>query len=88
MSVIAWIVVGVIAGALANLIYPAPSKGGIFGAMVLGIVGGLIGGFLMGLLSGEDAMTGFNITSIVVATLGALLLVFAFNALTGKQRHA
>ena len=88
MGILSWILVGLVAGALANMIYPAPSKGGILGAMVLGIVGAIVGGFVAGLLTGEDVVTGFNLTSILIATAGALLLVFGFNALQGRGQHA
>jgi uncharacterized membrane protein YeaQ/YmgE (transglycosylase-associated protein family) len=85
MSILAWIIVGLIAGFLANVIYPGRARGGVFGAMILGIVGGIVGGFLVGVLTGEDVMTGFNLTSILVATVGALLLVFGYNALSGSR---
>lgn len=85
MSIIAWIVVGLIAGILANMVYPARERGGAMAAMVLGIVGGIVGGFIMGVLTGQDYMTGVNVTSILVATLGALILVFGYNALTGHR---
>jgi len=75
MSVIGWIVFGLIAGVIANAIDPRPSSGGIVGAIVLGIVGAMTGGFLANLLLGVD-ITGFNLASFVVAVAGALLLLF------------
>lgn len=80
MSVIGWIIFGLIAGAVANAIDPHPSSGGIVGAMVLGVVGAMVGGFLANLLLGID-VTGFNLTSFVVAIAGSLLLLFVGRAL-------
>lgn len=75
MSLISWIIFGLIAGTIANVIDPRPSAGGIVGAIVLGIVGALVGGFLANLLLDID-VTGFNLTSLVVAVAGSLLLLF------------
>ena len=81
MSIIAWIVVGAVAGILANLIYPEPSAGGIIGAIVLGIVGAVVGGWLMGVITKRDYTTGVNIPTIAVSVLGALVALFIWNAL-------
>lgn len=81
MSIITWIIVGLIAGVVANLIYPRPSKGGWLGAVLLGIGGALVGGFLVGIFTGEDYITGLNISTILVSVLGALLLLVGYNAL-------
>jgi uncharacterized membrane protein YeaQ/YmgE (transglycosylase-associated protein family) len=81
MGIIAWIIVGLVAGAIANLIYPGRSQGGWLAAMVLGIVGALVGGFLAGVVTGEDFISGINISTILVSVLGALLLLFGYNAL-------
>ena len=81
MSIFAWIIVGLIAGAIANVIYPGPSKGGWLGAMMLGIVGAIVGGFIGGLITGQDLVSGFNAMSIIVAVIGALVLLFGFNAI-------
>lgn len=85
MTILAWILVGLIAGVLANVIFPAPSRGGWFGAMMLGIVGAIVGGFLAGILTGQDWTTGFNLSTIVVATIGALVTLFTFNAVAGRR---
>ena len=82
MGIIAWLVVGLIAGWLAGML--SGHTRGFLGNMLLGIVGGLIGGFLGSMLFGWD-MTGFNIGSIVLATLGALVLVFALRMIPGRQ---
>ena len=54
---------------------------------MLGVVGALVGGFVAGLLTGgNDYVTGINITTIVVATIGAVIAVVGFNAITGRSR--
>jgi uncharacterized membrane protein YeaQ/YmgE (transglycosylase-associated protein family) len=81
MSIIAWVLFGLIAGVVANMIDPAPSRGGILGAMILGIVGALLGGFLANLLFGFE-VSGFNLTSFIIAVAGSLLVLMvgrAFN---------
>ena len=80
MSVIGWIMFGLIAGTVANAIDPHPSSGGVIGAIVLGIVGAMVGGFLANMLLGVD-VSGFNFTSFVVAIAGSLLLLFVGRAL-------
>jgi len=79
MNVIGWIVFGMIVGVIANLIDPRPSSGGILGAIVLGVIGAVVGGFLGNVLFGIG-VTGFNIQSFIVATVGAIGLLFAGRA--------
>ena len=86
MSIIAWLVVGAIAGYLAGFIVKGDERYGVIGHIVLGVVGALVGGFLAGLLTGEDYTTGINITTIVVAVIGAVIAVVVFNAVTGRSR--
>ncbi len=87
MGILSWILVGLIAGGLANMVYPAPAKGGWLAAMMLGIVGAVVGGFLFGMITGQDVVTGFNVTSIAVAVVGALVLLFGYNAVQGRSAH-
>jgi uncharacterized membrane protein YeaQ/YmgE (transglycosylase-associated protein family) len=58
----------------------------VIGHIVLGIVGGFVGGFLAGALTGGDYITGINLTTIVVAVIGAVIVVVAWNALRGRSR--
>ncbi len=74
MTIIYWIVFGLIAGSIANFISPS-THGGIVGSIVLGIIGSIVGGFLGQRFFGVD-VTGFNVTSIIVAVAGALLVLF------------
>jgi uncharacterized membrane protein YeaQ/YmgE (transglycosylase-associated protein family) len=77
MGVISWVVVGLIAGFLAKWLMPESSPGGFIVTARLGIGGALVGGFLFTLLGGTGA-TGFNLWSILVATLGAIILLFVY----------
>ena len=84
MGIIAWIVVGLIAGALAKLIMPGDDPGGIIVTTLIGMAGALIGGFVVGLLGGTGA-TGFNIWSILVAILGSLILLGIYRLIVGSR---
>ena len=74
MGILAWIVIGLIAGALAKLIMPGDDPGGIIVTILIGIVGAFVGGFVVNLFGGAG-VSGFNIWSILVATLGAIILL-------------
>jgi uncharacterized membrane protein YeaQ/YmgE (transglycosylase-associated protein family) len=87
MSIIAWIVLGAIAGYLAGFLVRGDEGLGIIGHIVLGIVGALVGGFLAGALFNSDPINGpFDISSIVVATIGAILTVVVVNFVMGRSR--
>jgi uncharacterized membrane protein YeaQ/YmgE (transglycosylase-associated protein family) len=86
MGILSWIVVGLIAGLLAKLILPGDNPGGLIVTTVIGMVGAVVGGFVIGILGGAGA-TGFNVWSILVATLGAIILLFVYRLFTGGRRH-
>ena len=86
MGIISWLVVGAIAGYLAGFLVKGDEGLGIIGHIALGIVGGLIGGFVAGLITGTDYTTGINITTIVVAVIGAIIAVVGYNAIRGRSR--
>lgn len=87
MSIIAWIVLGAIAGYLAGFIVKGDEGLGIIGHIVLGIVGALVGGFLAGLILDTDPIDGaLDISSIVVATIGAIITVVVVGYFTGSRR--
>jgi uncharacterized membrane protein YeaQ/YmgE (transglycosylase-associated protein family) len=87
MSILAWLVLGAIAGYLAGFLVRGDESYGVIGHIVLGIVGALIGGFLASALFGVDAINGaLDISSIVTAVIGAVIAVVAWNALTGRAR--
>lgn len=84
MGIIAWIVVGLIAGALAKLILPGDDPGGIIVTILIGIVGAFVGGFVFSLFGGAG-MSGFNIWSILVATVGAIILLLVYRLIAGSR---
>ena len=87
MSIIAWIVLGAIAGYLAGFLVRGDEGLGVIGHIVLGIVGALVGGFLAGVLFNSDPINGaLDISSIVVATIGAIITVVVVNLVTGSAR--
>lgn len=79
MNFLTWIGFGLVTGIVANLIDPHPASGGLLGAVVLGVVGALVGGFLADLFFGVG-VSGFNFTSLFIAVLGSLLLLFVGRA--------
>lgn len=85
MGILSWIIVGLIAGWLAGAVMRG-SGYGILGNIVIGIVGALIGGFLAGaLFNTPDAVNGINVGSIVIAFLGAVVLIAIVRALPGRS---
>ena len=87
MGIVSWLIVGAIAGWLAGLLVRGDEGLGVIGHIVLGIVGAIVGGFIAGLVTGgNDYITGVDATTIIVATIGAVIAVVAFNALTGRTR--
>ena len=86
MGIIAWIVLGAIAGWLAGLLVKGDEGLGVIGHIILGIVGALVGGFLAGLLFNSDPIDGaLDISSIVVATIGAVLVVVVVGMIRGGR---
>lgn len=80
MNVISWVLFGLLVGLVANILDPAPNRGGLLSAIILGIVGALVGGFLATLLFGIS-ITGFDLTSFAVAVLGALIVLYLGRAM-------
>lgn len=83
MSIIAWIVLGLVAGWIAGMVMKGRGYG-ILGNIVVGILGAVIGGFLGSALLGWD-VTGFNLGSVLLAALGAMVLIAVLRALPGRQ---
>jgi uncharacterized membrane protein YeaQ/YmgE (transglycosylase-associated protein family) len=87
MSLIAWIVLGAIAGYLAGFLVRGDEGLGVIGHIVLGIVGALVGGFLASVLFNTQPIDGpLDLSSIVVAVIGAIIVVVVVNAVTGRTR--
>jgi uncharacterized membrane protein YeaQ/YmgE (transglycosylase-associated protein family) len=83
MSIIAWIVFGLIAGFIASKLVNRSGAGALTD-VVLGIVGAVVGGFLFNVI-GAVGITGFNVWSLFVAVLGAAIVLATFHALTGRR---
>jgi uncharacterized membrane protein YeaQ/YmgE (transglycosylase-associated protein family) len=90
MNIIAWIFLGIVAGALAKLIYPGKQGGGIFSTMALGVAGAFIGGTLHTFITtgkfaiGTVADAGF-FTSVGIAIVGAIIAIFIWGLIFGNK---
>jgi uncharacterized membrane protein YeaQ/YmgE (transglycosylase-associated protein family) len=84
MSIIAWIVVGIIAGFLARAVVASEGPGGVVGDLIVGVIGAVVGGWIMHAF-GRGGTNGINVWSIGVAFLGAVALLCAMRALTGRR---
>ena len=86
MSFLGFILLGLIAGAIAKLILPGRQGGGWLATLVLGVVGALIGGWLGGLIFNVGYDGFFSIQSWIIAILGALVVLVIWGAITGRRR--
>jgi len=87
MNIIAWIILGLLAGAIAKLIYPGHQGGGILATMLLGIIGAFIGGSIYALLTtGTLQLTaaGLSIPGLIVAVIGAMIAIFIWGLMTRR----
>lgn len=80
MSILGWIVLGAIAGWIASIITKNNARMGLGANIIAGIVGGLVGGFVFNLIGG-DGVTGFNLWSLLVAVVGAVIVLAILNAI-------
>ena len=83
MGIIAWIVLGAIAGWITNLLMGG--KEGVIATIILGIVGAVVGGFVMGTVLKLADVTGLNISSLVVAVIGAVIVVAVYRLVMGRR---
>jgi Transglycosylase associated protein. len=85
MGIIAWLIVGLIAGWLTGLVMKGGGYG-LVGDIILGIVGALIGGFLASALFGiPNPVNGINVSSIIIAFIGAVIVTAIVRALSGRR---
>jgi uncharacterized membrane protein YeaQ/YmgE (transglycosylase-associated protein family) len=86
VSIIAWIVLGLLAGMIAKAIMPGGERGGFIITTLLGIAGALVGGFLATALGlGDPIDEFFDISTWVAAVVGALIILFIWNAITSRR---
>jgi uncharacterized membrane protein YeaQ/YmgE (transglycosylase-associated protein family) len=87
MTVIGWIVLGAIGGWIGGILVKGDEGMGVIGHIVLGIVGAALAGWVVTLLTKEDPMDGvFDISSLITAIVGAVVLVVLVNAIQGRSR--
>jgi uncharacterized membrane protein YeaQ/YmgE (transglycosylase-associated protein family) len=86
MSIIAWIVLGLISGFIASKIVNKTGEGALLD-IVLGVVGAVVGGFLFNMV-GATGVDGFNVWSMFVAVIGAMVVLVIKHALMGRSLHA
>lgn len=88
MGIIGWVVLGLLAGAIAKAIYPGSQGGGFLSTMLLGIVGAFVGGSLHSFLvtgSFQLASAGLTLSGILIAVLGSILAIFIWQALNRRS---
>jgi uncharacterized membrane protein YeaQ/YmgE (transglycosylase-associated protein family) len=83
MSLLAWIILGLVAGWIASLVMKTDASQGPFLDILLGVVGAVVGGYLFNFF-GMAGVTGFNLYSLVVATIGAAILIAVGRALSSR----
>ena len=86
MGILGWILLGLIAGAIAKAIMPGDDPGGILGTIVIGILGAIVGGFIASALNVGDLDSFFDVGTWVIAIGGALLLLALYRAVVGRGR--
>jgi len=84
MSILSWILLGLIAGFIGSKIVNSTGQG-LFLDIALGIVGAVVGGFLFSVF-GAEGVTGFNIYSLIVAIIGSVVVLWVYHALIGRRR--
>jgi len=85
MNILAWVILGGIAGWLASMVAGTNAQQGVVANIIIGIVGAFIGGFLFNLFGGSD-VTGFNLYSLLVAVVGSVVLLWILKAVRGGAK--
>ncbi|TCJ17607.1 GlsB/YeaQ/YmgE family stress response membrane protein [Flaviaesturariibacter flavus] len=85
MGILSWILLGLVAGAIAKALKPGRDPQGCIVTMIIGIVGAILGGWIATML-GWGTVNGFNLYSILVATGGAFLALIIWGAVSGRRR--
>jgi uncharacterized membrane protein YeaQ/YmgE (transglycosylase-associated protein family) len=85
MSIIAWIVLGLIAGALAKMLMPGRDPGGIIVTILIGIAGAIVGGFIWNVFTGNDSYGDVDIGGILIAIIGSIILLWGYRVLTQRR---
>lgn len=89
MSIIAWILIGLLAGFIAKALMPGKDPGGVIITMLIGIAGGLLGGWLGKVVFGVDSIDGFfDISTWIAAIVGSIILLAVYRLVSGNRRRA
>ncbi|CAL9636998.1 GlsB/YeaQ/YmgE family stress response membrane protein [Streptomyces griseomycini] len=92
MGIIAWILIGLLAGFIAKALMPGKDPGGVIITMLIGIAGGLLGGWLGKVIFGVDSIDGFfDLSTWIAAIVGSVILLLLYRLITGNRhthRHA
>ncbi len=84
LGILGWIIIGLLAGALAGAFVPGRQRYGCLGTMLIGIIGGLIGGWLWTSVLGQNEASGW-LGALVIATLGAALVIIVLRSMSGRD---
>ena len=87
MGIVAWIVFGLVAGIIAKLLMPGRDPGGCIITMLLGVAGAFVGGFVFELLTGRPQVIQFDFGSLLVAIVGAVVVLFIYRLTIGGGRR-
>ena len=87
LNIISWVVFGFIAGTIAHLLDRVDVRGGYLGTIVLGILGAVVGGYLADVFFGIRRTGLFNLTALITAVVGALILSFIYRAIFREKGH-
>ncbi|GGP82741.1 GlsB/YeaQ/YmgE family stress response membrane protein [Saccharothrix coeruleofusca] len=88
MGILGWIVLGLIAGAIAKAIMPGRDPGGIIITMLLGIIGAILGGFIGRALFGSDIGSFFDLSTWLLAILGSIVVLAVYHLVTSRGHRA
>ena len=84
MGILTWIIVGLVAGAVAKLILPGDDPGGIIVTILIGIAGAIVGGLIASAIGLGD-VSGFNLGTLLIAIGGAILLLLIYRMVVGRR---
>ena len=84
MDIIVWIILGLVAGALAKWLMPGDDPGGIVVTILIGIAGAIIGGFIWTFLTGNDSYGDFDIGGILIAVVGSMILLWGYRRFAAR----
>ena len=85
MGILAWIIFGLIAGIIAKAVMPGRDPGGCIVTMLIGVAGAFVGGFLYEILTGRQQFMTFDFGSMVLAIVGAVVILAIYRAVVGNR---